>query len=243
MAWASVGSAGSTANATLNSSSLTVTLNDQVGSGADVSDLLVYSIGVLRATTVGNTDAGAVTAVADSKANTWVKAREIQSSGATVAAGVVCAVWYCNVQNALTTTDTATVTFSSTASRDLQSAIVWRFSKSGATVKSNSTYRVSLVTTVLGALDLTENGTEFLRFRASCVRTTSVAHSFSTSAGWNSIGTAETASTAGVFACGEYLITSNTTAASAPIITGAANSAASIYADFEETGLMGDSIF
>jgi hypothetical protein len=244
MAWASVGLAGSTANATLNSSIITVTLNGQAGSGGNISDLLVFNIGTMRATTVGNVDAGAVLGVADSKANTWVKSREIQSSGATVAAGNLCSLWYCNVEKALTTADTVSCTLSSTADRDLNAGIVWRFSKSGAAVKSNSTYSVGLTSSALGARDLAENGSEFLRVRACQVRIrSSIAHSFSTTAGWSAMGTAESPTTLAVFSCGEYLITSDTTAASNPIIVGTLTASATIYADFEESTLMGDSIF
>jgi hypothetical protein len=245
MGWASVGRAGSTGNSALNSSSITCTLNGQEGSGANVADFLVCNIGVMRGTTVGNTDAGAVLGVADSKSNTWVKVRERQSSGATVAAGVVGSLWCCDVSAALTTTDTVTATFGSTATRDQQAAIVWRFSKSGAVVTNNSTHNVGLASSVLGTLDLTQNGTEFLRLRACSVRVvTTTAHSFSTTAGWTSIGTTESASSIAVLACGEFLITTASTVASAPTIVGSTVSGfVTIYANFEENTLMGDSIF
>jgi hypothetical protein len=242
MAWASVGRAGSTGNQTLNSTILTITLNGQAGTGASVGDLLVWSIGVQSATTV-TADEGAVLSVEDTVGNTWTKIRELTNGRQTVGStGVVCSLWYTHVTQAASTTDTVSCIFGSSAARDAQGGIVWRFSKSGsASVRvADSTFLTSS-TSLPGVMDLATPASEFLRYRTWAARTTIQA--FSTTAGWTTIGTTRSGAAAPSEAIyGEYLITSATTAQSAPVITGAGSPlSVSHYVVFEENLLMGDS--
>lgn len=242
MAFASIGRAGSTANATVNSSNMVITLNGQAGTGANVTDLLVYSVGTQNQTTINDTDGGIVTSVVDSKNNNWVKVRETQRGTAVVQSGAVCSLWFTNVETALTTSDTVTATFSNPATCDAQAGIIWRFSKSGAAVRAADSTRVTGTSSIPGSLDLAQNGTEFVRFRGVTARTSITV--FTTSAGWTTIGTTRSGTANGAVAMfGEFAITTASTLASNPTINGVVSATASIYADFEETALMGDSIF
>jgi hypothetical protein len=242
VAFVSVGRAASTGNATANSSTMTVTLNGQVGSGGDATDLLIFSIGSLNASTLaGINDETAVLSVTDSQGNLWEKARASLSTSATVGGGVICDVWFTNVEKPLSTVDTAVVTFSSPAARDHNVGIMWRFTKSGASVRpANSTYLQS-ASSLVGSMDLTQDGTEFLRFRGISCRTT--LQTFTTTAGWTTIGTTRSSATAGLVMCGEFNITTATTIASNPSKAGTVSKTASVLVSFEETALMGDSIF
>ncbi len=245
MAWASVGRAGSTGNATSNTSVLTCTLNGVAGSGADVSDLLIYAIAVQNATTDTGLDEGAVLSIADSGGiNVWQKIRERTKAGTGEAAqtGVVCSLWYTHVTNALSSVDTATATFGSPAQRDAQAGIVWRFSKGGdSALRLVNSTGITIGTSSSGALDMAApTATDHLRLRVVGARTTLTA--LTTTAGWTTIGTTRASATARMAIFGEFLITSATTAVSNCSLT-VATSQASHYALFEENSILGDSIF
>lgn len=238
MAWSSIGLAGSTGNASNNQSSIVITLNGQAGSGSNVGDILILSIGVNNFSSVSNADEGAVTSVTDSGSNLWVKAREITNGNAASTVGTVCSVWYSRTHTALTTSNTVTANFSNNLARDGCTGIVRRFTAPGAVSVRDSTYLTN-ATSLLGTIDQTETATEFLRFRAVAARTTLTA--MTTTSGWTTIGSTRSSATANQAIFGEFRITSASTASSAPSLT-AAVANASIYAVFEEAPLLGQVI-
>lgn len=234
MAWASVGRAGSTGNATNNNSSVVVTLNGQAGTGSSVGDILILCVGVNNFSSVSNADEGAVTSVTDSGSNVWVKAREITNGNAASTVGTVCSMWYSRTHTALTTSNTVTANFSNSAARDGCTAFVSRFTAPGAVTVADSTYLTN-ATSLLGTIDQTETATEFLRFRAVAARTTLTA--MTTTSGWTTMGTTRSSATVNQAIFGEWIISSASTKSSAPSLA-AAVANASVYAVFEETPIM-----
>jgi hypothetical protein len=237
MAWASVGRAGSTGNATANASTMGITLNGQAGSGAAVNDLLVCVYAMGSSTTTASVTTR-VTAVTDTASNTWSKAQEFLGPSAS-SLNMVCSIWYTNVENALTTTDVVTITHTTRAG---QAAIVWRFSHGqGSLLNRGATYSATNGTSVPGALDLAEPATELLRFRGVASRTTLAA--MTTTAGWTTIGTTRASATVLTSVYGEFLITSASTAVSNPVLPGhTTQCTASVYTVFEDCQLMGDGV-
>lgn len=239
MAWASVGIAGSTGNATNNNTSIVVTLSGQVGTGANVNDFLILCVGVNNFSSVSNADEGAVTSVTDNATNTnnvWTKVREITNGNAATTVGTVCSMWATRVNTALTTSNTVTASFSNSAARDGATALVSRFTVSGGVRVADSTYLTN-ATSLLGSIDQTEaTAGEYLRFRAIAARTTVTA--LTTTSGWTTMGTTRSSATVNQAIFGEWRIVSAATAASAPSIT-AAVANASVYAVFEEATPMG----
>jgi hypothetical protein len=238
MAWASVGRAGSTGNATANASTMDITLNGQVGSGAARNDLLVCVYAMGSSTTVAAVTTR-VTAITDTASNTWLKAQEFLGPSAS-SLNMVCSIWYTNVQNALTTTDVVTITHSTRAG---QAAIVWRFTHGSGVVRNvASTYGATNGTSSPGTLDIADTATELLRFRGVASRTTLAA--MTTTAGWTTIGTTRASATVLTSVYGEFQITSASTAASNPVLPGhSTQCTASVYTVFEDCALMGDGIF
>jgi hypothetical protein len=242
MAWAAVAVAGTVGSSVANSTAITVTLNTQAGVGAAAGDFLVAGFGLHNFSSVSNADNGDVLSVADSGSNTWVKAREVTHGGATPATtvGTVCSVWYTRARAALTTSNTVVATLGSSASRDSNCGIVYRFTAPGGARVANTTHLI-IATSSAGSIDQAQTATEFLRVRVMAARTTLTA--MTTTAGWTSIGTARgSAATPTQAIFGEYLITAASTAASSPALT-AAGIKASVYVVFEEDTLMGDGIF
>lgn len=235
MAWAAVGLAGSTGNATANNASVAVTLNLIAGSGAAVNDFLVLSVGVNNFSSVSNADEGAVSSVTDSSSNAWTKAREITQGNAATTVGTVCSVWYSRVDKALTTSGIVTANFSNSAARDGATALINRFTVQGGVRVADSTYVIS-ATSSFPLIDQTETATEFLRIRSVAARTTVT--SMTTTAGWTSLGTTRASAIVNQAIFGEYNIISTATANSAPKISAAAQNA-SVYVVFEECNLLG----
>lgn len=242
MTWASVGRAGSTGSAGNNQANITVTLNGQAGAGAAVSDLLVMTVSVDNASSVNNADNGDVTGVTDSSSNLWIKVRERTAGGAAAQAGATCSMWYTHVTQALSTANTVVATFNNAATSDATAAIVWRFTHSAtASVRLVDSTHVVIATSSNGALDLTApSATGHLRIRTVAAESTVTA--FTTTAGWTTIGTTRASATGAMSAFGEFLITSNATAASNCSISAAADNV-SVMALFEENELMGTGSF
>jgi hypothetical protein len=119
---------------------------------------------------------------------------------------------------------------------------VWRFTASPtASIRAVDSTYVVIATSSNGVLDLAApTPTGHLRVRAVAAETTVTA--FTTTAGWTTIGTTRASATAAMAVFGEFLITSNSTAASNCSISAAADNA-SVYALFEENELTGDGIF
>jgi hypothetical protein len=242
MAWASVGRGGSIGEVT-NEAALDVVLNGQVGSGAAVGELLVFAVAVDNASSIDNADNGDVTGVADDGGiNTWIKVREITRGGGAAQAGATMSLWYSDITSALSSSAVVSASFANAGASDGTAGIVWRFSKTGNAAVIASTH-VVIATSSNGTLDLTApTATEFLRFRA--VAAESTVTGFTTTSGWTTIGTTRASATIAMSVFGEYLISSNTTAASNCSISAAADNV-SVYALFEEqiSGMMGDGIF
>ncbi len=245
MSWSDLGRCGSTGNATANSTAIACTLNGAAGTGAAVGDLLICAVAVQNASSVGNADEGAVTAISDTGSNTWVKIRERTANTGGVGGqnGIVCSLWSANVLTAMATTAVANVTFGSSASRDGQAMIVWRFSRDpAASVRVVDSTHVVVSTSLCGTLDLpAPTTTTHLRFRAVAAKSTLAA--MTTTAGWTTIGTTRASAAVAVAVFGEFVAnTVSSTQASAPAIA-TASTQASIYALFEENLLLGDGIF
>lgn len=237
MAWASVGLAGSTGNASNNQSTIAITLTGQAGSGANANDLLILCVGVNNFSSVSNADEGAVTSVTDNGTNTrnvWTKAREITNGNAASSVGTVCSMWYTRVDTALTTANVVTANLSNNAVRDGVTGLISRFTVQGGVSVRDSTY-LTASTSGFGTIDQTESATEFLRFRATAARSTIT--SLTTTAGWTTMGTTRSSATANQAIYGEWIISSASTKNSSPSISAAAVSA-SVYVVFEEHNLM-----
>jgi hypothetical protein len=234
MAWASVGRAGSTGNATANASTMGITLNGQVGSGADANDLLVLVFAMGSSTTTAAVTTR-VTAVTDTSSNHWFKAQEFLGPSAS-SLNMVCSIWYTNVDTPLTTASVVTVVHSTRAG---QAAIVWRFTHGqGSVLCGPSTYTATNGSSSPGSLDQAGPATDLLRVRGAASRTTLTA--MSTTAGWTTMGTTRASATVLTSVFGEFRITSASTAASSPILTGhSTQSVASVYTIFEDCQLMG----
>lgn len=233
MAWASVGLAGSTGNATNNNSSVTVTLTGQAGSGANQDDILILCVGVNNFSSVSNADEGAVTSVTDNGTNTrnvWVKAREITNGNAATTVGTVCSMWYTRVDTPLTTSNTVTANLSNNTARDGVTALISRFTVQGGVSLKDSTY-VTQTSSSFASIDQTETATQFLRFRAVAARTTIT--SLTTTAGWTTMGTTRSSATVNQAIFGEWIISSSANEASAPKVSASVVNA-SVYAVFEE---------
>jgi hypothetical protein len=214
-----------------------ITLNGQVGSGAAVNDLLVLVYAMGSSTTTAEVTTR-VTAVTDTAANPWLKAQEFLGPSAS-SLNMVCSIWYTNVKNALSTTDVVTVVHSTRAG---QAAIVWRFTHGQGSVRClESTYTATNGSSNPGTLDISGPATDLLRVRGVASRTTLTA--LTTTAGWTTIGTTRASATVLTSVFGEYRITSASTAASAPLLTGhTTQSAASVYTVFEDCALMGGGV-
>jgi hypothetical protein len=239
MAWGASAIAGTVGSSAANSTAITVTLNTQVGVGALAGDVLVAAFGLHNFSSIGNADNGDVLSVADSGGNTWIKAREVTQGGGTPATtvGTVCSVWYTRTNNALTSANTVVATLGSSASRDSNCGIVYRFTNQGGTRVVASTHLIN-ATSLLGNIDQTLPAAEHLRVRAVAARTTLTA--MTTTSGWTSMGAARgSAATPTQAIFGEYRIVNAATAASAPALTAAVQNA-QVYVVFEENLLMGD---
>jgi hypothetical protein len=236
MAWQSVGVAGSTGITTANQTTARIILNRQAGSGADFGDVLVGIFATHNGTTANNVDVSAVSGVADTRLNTWAKVREVQAGGV-VQSAALCSLWYTRADVAMTTTDSVVVSFTSATQRDASAHLIWRFKTSGAMRVSQSTFLAVVNSSVAGSLDLSENGTEFLRFRG--VGSDSTVTTFTTTAGWDSAGMVRVSGTNPMAAYGEFLVSTASTAASNPSLATSTHNQASVYATFEEINLMG----
>jgi hypothetical protein len=242
MTWASVGRAGSTGNATANTTGMAITINGVVGSGAAIGDVLICAIAVDNASSVNNADNVDVTAVTDTGSNQWTKVRERTVGGAAAQAGATCSLWYSRITSALSSAAVVSASFANGATSDAKAGIVWRFTASPtASIRAVDSTYVVIATSSNGVLDLAApTPTGHLRVRAVAAETTVTA--FTTTAGWTTIGTTRASATAAMAVFGEFLITSNSTAASNCSISAAADNA-SVYALFEENELTGDGIF
>lgn len=242
MAWASVGRAGSTGNTGNNQATIDITLNGQVGTGANVSDVLIATFSCDNdSTTTSGIDPGAVSGVVDSASNNWIKAREIQNGGGLSQSGAVCSIWYTHVDNALSTAAVVTASLTNNTFRDATAGIVWRFTNGTGALSLEETTFVTLGTSSCGSLDIDTSAkvSEHLRFRGVAAETTVTA--FTTTAGWTTIGTTRSGTAVGaeVAVFGEFLISSSANAPSNPSISAAADQA-SILCVFENADLMGD---
>jgi hypothetical protein len=242
MAFAAVGVGGSTGASGLNNSSVVLTLNGQAGSGAALDELCVLTVGVHNFSSVSNADEGAVTGVVDDGTNTrnvWTKAREITNGNAASTAGMVCSVWYARINTPLTTANTLTASLSQSAARDSKTACMYRFTAPGAVKVFDSTY-VTVVSSVISSFDLAGPSNGHLRFRALAARSTFT--SLTPTATWSTVPSKVSGSASvqnGLH--GEFLITSATTANSAPLLnTTITKIQASVYVIFEEDQLLGD---
>lgn len=242
MAWASVGRAGSTGGASLptTQSFITITLNGQAGTGANVGDVLVVanSINMDSSVAIGSE----LISIIDSASNNYIRANKTETVNAAQVADVVNYVYYAHIEKALTTSNTLTINYSNNPSVQGHATVVWRFSKgAGSSVRLyDTTFNTVSSSSVAGTLDIAGPATETLRLRTIAAFTTLT--SITTSAGWTSIGTTRGGANLEPAVYGEFRIVSASTAASS-LTNASSNAKASVYAIFEENSLTGDGIF
>ena len=234
MAFASVGSLGSTQSKTANQSTLVITTSATLEAG----HLGVLLIGVDNNSS-GDGDEGAVSGVVDSAGNIWTKAIEFRNGEAGAGEGAVCSMWYKIVSSQLPSGGTITATFTNTSSRDASAGTAWEY-----TVGTGSSVSIEAFNTLAtdgandpGSLNATTSSVECLRIRGWAREDSSLA--FTPTASWTGItsnGTTGGVGATNMWVGGEFIISTGTGNASNPDEDGADGSAdmASVYIAFKE---------
>jgi len=167
MAWTSIGSAGTAVGSTSadQSSATFIVGASGIASGA-VSVLFVACDNYYE-----NNLAEAVTGIADTAGNVWVKAIEFTQGSVSPQGGCTISVWYSLIRSALVSTDTIVASLSNSSSRDATVIGCWSYSiSSGYTVKVFSTDTLAThLAPAIGLLNVTTPNSEFLRIRATAL--------------------------------------------------------------------------
>lgn len=226
--------AGGANSATANQASFTFTLTN--GEALDAGEFAYIVVAVdNNATTDG--DEGAVTSVTDSQGANWLKAGEFTNGQGSAQAGATCSIWYLVATVNYSGTDTVTVNYSNSASRD-RSAVLARTYTIGAgnTVEVAGTATLANDGADPGSLDVTTANAEHLRVRGIAAESSSTT-ALTPTTNWGAI-TSTAATTAGGgsaanMACrAEDRVFTGTNAASDPTLFAA--DCASVYVAFAE---------
>lgn len=136
MAFASIGTLGTGANTTANTTLVLTT-----SAAAEAGNLVVLVIGKDNASTV-DAETSEITGIADSAGgNTWVKYGEYCNGQGAANAGATVSVWTCIVTNTISSGGTITATLSDT--RTVKAMTAWEFSVgAGSTVSLAGTLQV-----------------------------------------------------------------------------------------------------
>ena len=166
MAWASVGSAGTTIG---NTSADQTSLTFSVGAAGIASGIVAVAFVVVQNDASTNGDEGAVTGISDTSSNTWIKAREFCNSNESPQAGVTVSIWYSRIATALSSGDTIVAAFSAPTSRDVTIMGCLRFSIDSDYSVSihNSSDREDDDTTNDGPISFSFPQRQFLHVRAT----------------------------------------------------------------------------
>lgn len=229
------GSASTANSTTANQSTLVVTTATTAGAAGDLA-VLLYAVDNNQTT---DGDEGAVTGVVDSAGNKWVKAVEFTNGQGTAQTGATCGIWYSNLRVALPIAGTVTLSFSNNTSRDASAASLRYYTKAaGFDAVIQATGTLANDAAAAGSLDVTTLG-----FPQECLRVRGIASesnvvtALTPSVGFNivtqSVAVIAAATSMGIR--GEYLITTASTAASAPTAGAGAVDNASVYVAFKET--------
>lgn len=236
MAFGSVGTVTTGFNTGNNQASINIAV---ANSNLAANNVGVLVVSQLAQTTVASAVTDVVSTVNDSAGNQWIKVKEIQNGSATTMPGIVCSMWYTQARVGLTATSSINVTFETTfvANYDESTLSCWAFSVAGGnTVRvANSTTSVADASSAAGSLDCAVGPTgSYLRFRG--IAHNGTVQALTPTVGWTTIGSV--ISGALVSTCsgtaGEFLISSATTAASAPTKATTVVGFANVYAVFEE---------
>lgn len=219
MAFASVGTGGTSLNTNNNqsSSSHTVATNNLTAGRLGV---LIISVDNNQTT---DGDENAVSSVADSTGvNTWSKGIEYCNGNGAAQAGATVSIWYCLAASNLDAGGSITWNFSNNSSRDESCSSLWIFSVgAGSTVAVEGT-PAGLAGDAADAasLDVTTSNIECLRVRGIAAELNSATQMTATSGGaWTLFSNTRSANTAAAMAVyGEHRIVTATNAASDPAL-------------------------
>ena len=232
MAFADLGSLGSTGSTSNNQSSLVLTTTAAVA----VGDFVVVVVAVDNRVTGGGDDL-AVSGVTNSgTANTWTKAIQVANNLA-AQGGASVSIWYTKATAAIASGGTITATFTTNSTSDATAMTARKFSvATGASVILEGTPTTLLHNTAAdpGSLDLTTANTACLRIRA-CAIELGTNTNWTPTASWTAFagGTSSTTGTTiEMSARAEFRIFTGTNAASDPTQSSAIN--ANAYVAFKE---------
>jgi len=235
MAFASVGTLGSTSLGDQNQTAVSLTT---ATTNAVAGNLVVVCVAVDNHTTGADGDEGAVSSVTDSASNTYTKAKEFANTQATLQGGAVISIWYSVLTSNLSTGGTITANYTNNSSRDDSCICAHVFSFSGtvaldgagATLASDAFADTGSPFT-FPSLDYTTSGTPRLRIRGFAREYGGTLTGTATS-GWTQLAplvhSSTTAANSQMSMYSEFKISSSTTDASAP--TASASIASSDFA-------------
>lgn len=232
MAFASVGTFGTATSR--NSQSLQIT----AGSTAVAGDLIVIAASKSNTSTAADGETNEVASVTDpSGTNQWVKAGEFCNSNASVNAGAVVAIWYSMLSANIASGAHVTVNFD--AGFKKESAVsAWRFTTAGTKVITVVKPVTTQATDAGAAPSKAISGLtskEYLFFRAEAAEQ-EVVGTFTVSGGFTKITAAADGATtsAGASINGEFVISTATSATSAPTGTTATVDRATLFVALHE---------
>lgn len=235
MAFASVGTLGTNSSASNNQSTLVLTTT----AAAEVNNLVVVAVAVDNTQTTDGAST-AVSGVADSGSNTWTRAIGWCNGGGGVAqAGADISIWYSVIRTQINSSGTITATFTANTTSDTTAIAAWEFTCAATTnsvsIAVEGTAGLVNNAANAGSLNVTTANIPCLRFRAIASESNATT-ALTASAGWTLIGVAAAGASvaAGMGVRGEFIISTATSAASAP--TGGAGTVdhASAYVALKE---------
>jgi hypothetical protein len=239
MAFASVGTGGTTPNTGNNqaTSSHTVATNNLTA-----GRLGVLLIAVQNSAT-GDGDQSSVNTMTDSAGNTWTKGVEYQNGQGTAQTGAVCSIWYCQAINNLNTGGTISWNFgANTTQRDESCSSLWIFSVGGTVAVEGTPGGRADDAADAAALDVTTTNIECLRIRGIGAELNSATQMTAT-ASWTLFTNNRSANTAAAQAIyGEHIISTGTGASSNPTLPATCDNA-SAYIAFREVVATGKPTF
>jgi hypothetical protein len=242
MAWTSIGSGSTGGKTSDNQASLVHTVGtNNVGIGeVGVIAVVQQNASTLDLFTTSGAVNTVVSTVNDSAGNVWSCAGESNNGATLPGLGVNCSLWWTRATADLPVGGTITASFvsGSSANFDESASSLWVFGVNGPVSALASTSNVVDFSTVLGVIDQTVSTGSNLRFRAIASDSTAT-NALSTSSGWDSINHSQSGGLIGNSIRGEFIITSASTAASAPTLD--VNTLhASVYLVLQETA--GDAV-
>src|SRR6478609_7941877 len=235
MAFASVGTGGTTANTANNqaTSSHTVATNNLTA-----GRLGVLIISVDNSATADG-DQTAVTSMTDSAGNTWTKAVEYQAGGGANQGGAVCSIWYCLATNTLNAGGTISWSFTAnTSRRDESCSTLWIYTVgAGVTVSVEATNGVATTAADAPSLNATTSNIACLRVRGCGCELNNATQMTATDGTWTLFTNTRSANVATAVAVyGEWKISTGTGDASNPTLPATCDHGSAYVAFRENAG-------